>query len=215
MVGWHHQLDGLESDKLRELVMDGEAWRATVHGVAKSWTRLSDWTEQEKMCTASPIRNWLHQQLSQWEIFVTLNSHFFPIYFHWKQALSASSFFSIKQHCSRFVIGFACGFYYSLFVPTAIPQLFLNKPVFAGEITILSLRSTSLIFIEHLLWAINFFLFGFLAVLGLHCCVQTFSSCGEQVLFFVAVWGLLILVASFVAEPRFQGLGFSSCGTQA
>ena len=28
--------------ELRELVMDREAWRAVIHGVAKSWTRLSD-----------------------------------------------------------------------------------------------------------------------------------------------------------------------------
>ena len=31
--------------ELRELVMDREAWRAAIHGIAKSWTRLSNWTE--------------------------------------------------------------------------------------------------------------------------------------------------------------------------
>ena len=39
-----------------------------------------------------------------------------------------------------------------------------------------------------------------MAALGLHCCVCAFSSCGRRGLLFVAVCGLLIAVASLVAE---------------
>ena len=44
------------------------------------------------------------------------------------------------------------------------------------------------------------FLFFFWAALGLRCCARAFSSCGEQWLLFVAVRGLLVAVASLVAE---------------
>ena len=43
MFGWHHWCCDVR--RLCELVMDREDWHAAVHGVTKSWTQLSDWTE--------------------------------------------------------------------------------------------------------------------------------------------------------------------------
>ena len=47
---------------------------------------------------------------------------------------------------------------------------------------------------------LKLFIYLFLAALGLRCCAQAFSGCGEQGLLFVAVCGLLTVVASLVAE---------------
>ena len=74
--GWMADSMGMSLSKPRELVLDREAWCAAVHGVAKSQTRLSDWTELNLTCN-------LHRQSS------SLNTH--TLYeTHCAQSLSCS-----------------------------------------------------------------------------------------------------------------------------
>ena len=52
----------MSSSKIQGLVMDREAWRAAVHGVTKSWTRLSDWTDSTRQLVVGWIpafRTWI------------------------------------------------------------------------------------------------------------------------------------------------------------
>ena len=47
MVGWHTGSMDMSLNKL-EMVRNREAWRVTVHGVAKNWTQFSDWTTEQQ-----------------------------------------------------------------------------------------------------------------------------------------------------------------------
>ena len=61
MVGWHHWLMGMSLSKFQELVMDREDWHTAVHGVAKSQTQLSEWTELNRLdgrCEKQNCQGW-------------------------------------------------------------------------------------------------------------------------------------------------------------
>ena len=60
-----------------------------------------------------------------------------------------------------------------------------------------------------------YFIYPFLAVLGLRFCARAFSSCGKRGPLFIAVRGPLTIAASPVAEHRLQTCRLSSCGSRA
>ena len=94
--------------ELQELVMDRGAWRAAVHGVTRSQTRLSDWSDLMQYCSLqnwsllpSPIRSTIECCFH----FGSATSFFLELFLHssqvtyWAPTDLASSFFSVISFC--------------------------------------------------------------------------------------------------------------------
>ena len=107
MVGWCHWLNGHEFEQAPESVTDREAWRAAVHGVAKSRTRLAaelNWTTSiyipTTLCKGSlfSTSSWVHFQIFVFQIHPSLplpvESYDFmwrSLFNHWKVSSCVAS----------------------------------------------------------------------------------------------------------------------------
>ena len=74
---------GMSLSELQELVMDREAWHAAIHGVSKSWTQLSNWTE-----TKFRSKELLSKRTDPWKSYLNQSQ--------WSRVLSSES--EIQRH---------------------------------------------------------------------------------------------------------------------
>ena len=105
MVLWHHDLMDMSLSRLRESVMDREAWRAAVHWVTKSQTQLSDRKQQIYFCN---LKSTWYCNLER--LLVTYNNYvrqlFFWIFMHLQ--LFLPSYFVVSTYHSFLDLIFSC-----------------------------------------------------------------------------------------------------------
>ena len=109
---------------LREFVMDREAWRVVIHGVAKSRTRLSHWTELNLMLSPSDSPHVIQALSLPWACSPCLPVH--PLFLVADASVWAASLLGVAV---RLLI---CGFYlliYLFFFPVVLPSEIPKLPI--------------------------------------------------------------------------------------
>ena len=86
--GWIASLTRLSPSELREMVMDREAWRAAIHGVAKCRTRLIDWTELTRWTQLLKLLVSVHLKWVHLTVCKLIVSKKYPIEFVFKKIKS-------------------------------------------------------------------------------------------------------------------------------
>ena len=106
-------LIGMSLSKLRQLVMDREAWRAMIPGVTKSWTRLSNWTELNcftALCQSLLTGKWIshmHTRIpSLWTSFHLGHTEHWAGFPVWHSGLSLVIYSTLSSRTDKYTFFF-------------------------------------------------------------------------------------------------------------